>query len=106
MVAEYVESGQSQWEFCRELGIGVGTLQYWLRRTAQSEEAAPGSAGGSGFVEVRVEDVDGIRPGERQPRAEGREYEIVLVDGKRLVVRGGFELWEVAGLVSVLEGRS
>lgn len=106
MVAEYVESGQSQGEYCRERGLGVSRLQYWLRKTAELEEASPGSAGGSGFVELKVEGLAGSREDGRQSPADLREYEIVLANGRRLVVRGGFDLSEVTALVSVLEERS
>ena len=106
MVAEYVESGQSQGEFSRERGMGVSTLQYWLRRTAEFEEATPGSPGGGGFVELKVEGMAGRGEGGRQSTADLREYEMVLPNGRRLVIRGGFELSEITALVSVLEERS
>lgn len=105
MVAEYVESGQTQGEYCRERGMGVGTLQYWLRRTAALEEVAAGPAGGSGFVELKVEGIAGSGEGGKQPQADLREYEIALPNGRRLVVRGRFERSEVTALVSVLEER-
>jgi transposase-like protein len=108
MVAEYVESGQSQAEFCDERGIGVSTLQYWLRRTAEleEEEAARGSAGGSGFVELKVESAEGSREGERSSRAGLPEYELVLANSRRLIVRSGVEVSEVTALIRVLEERS
>ena len=107
MVAEYVESGQSQGQYCRQRGIGVSTLQYWLRKTAALEGAAPGSAGDCGFVELKVEGSEvSSREGGRPSPAGPREYELVLANGRRLVMRGGFELSELAALLTLLEERA
>ena len=55
-------------------------------------------------MEVKLEanggglwDVEGSR--------ERAEYEVVLREGRRLVLRSGFEVTEVAALVKILEAR-
>ena len=98
ILAEYVESGLSQGKFCEERGIGMSTMQYWLRKAREAEEGDEESAGSGGFVEVQVEDREMILPGwERRP--ETARYELVLRDGKRLLVGSGFETNEVAKLL-------
>jgi hypothetical protein len=103
LVAEFLESEQTQGEFCRVYGIAIGTLQYWLRKIAGAEESVSGAAGSGGFVELKMEPAGSS---ETDGRRDGREYELILVNGTRLIVRGGFELPEVSALVSVLEARA
>ena len=39
MVERYLRSGKSQRVFCEEEGVGVSTLQWWMRKTSQGSES-------------------------------------------------------------------
>ena len=102
LVEEYVESGETQREFCEERGLCVGTLQYWLRKvggrieleeTDISEERSVAP-----FVEVKVTATGCPTKGEDAPA-----YEVVVGNGRRLRIRGGFDVQEVATLLAILE---
>jgi hypothetical protein len=89
-------SGQTQMAFCRQRQVNPGTFAWWrgeLARRARGE-AGPrrGGTPRSRFVEVRV----------------GREriggYELILANGRRIVVRGDFEDAALRRLISVVEG--
>ena len=40
VVAEYQASGMTQKAFCREHGVALSTLGYWLKRERESQDAA------------------------------------------------------------------
>ena len=104
ILAEYVESGLSQVEFCLERGISVGTMGYWLRKAREFEEGVEEPAASGGFVEVQVTG-GGMTPFPVAGMLETARYEVVLRDGKRLVIGTGFKTSEVAALLDVLEAR-
>ena len=56
------------------------------------------------FMEVKLEANGGGLWGVEGSR-ERAEYEVVLREGRRLVLRSGFEVTEVAALVKILEAR-
>jgi hypothetical protein len=104
LVEEYVASGRTQWEYCRAIGVSIGTLQYWLRRVHGGVEADGNEFGvrpeDRHFVEVKLDAPIGL------PRkADAPGYEIVLGNGRRLRVGGGFDGQEVAALLAILEDR-
>ena len=41
MVERYERSGKSQREFCEDEGIGLSTLQLWMRKTSVGGKRAP-----------------------------------------------------------------
>jgi hypothetical protein len=104
LVEEYLASGRTQWEYCRAVGVSIGTLQYWLRQVHGEVEADEiefrGRPEDRHFVEVKL-DASIALP--RKTDAPG--YEIVLGNGRRLRVGGGFDGQEVAALLAILEDR-
>ena len=107
MVGEYEKSGRTQRVFAREIGIGVSTLQYWLRRKArrrpQSVGRKPRSSGESREVALLEVEVEGL-PGVGSVGAE--RYELEWADGMRLRVPRGFGREELRALLELIkEGR-
>ena len=108
MVGEYEKSGRTQRVFAREIGIGVSTLQYWLRRKArrrpQSVGRKPRSSGeASREVSLLEVEVEGL-PGVGSVGAE--RYELEWADGMRLRVPRGFGREELRVLLELIkEGR-
>ena len=47
VVAEYQASGMTQKAFCREHGVALSTLGYWLKRERESRDTA------SSFVQIQ-----------------------------------------------------
>ena len=41
MVERYERSGKSQREFCEDEGVGLSTLQLWMRKTSVGGKPAP-----------------------------------------------------------------
>jgi transposase-like protein len=86
--------------FAREIGIGVSTLQWWLRRArerARPKHRETSAAAKSGpLLEVELADAPGLG-GRAQPR-----YEIELGDDVRLRLPGGFRAEEVRRLLALL----
>ena len=82
-------SGLSQQGFAAQAGIGLSTLQSWLRRarTAAAQRAA--------FVELP----------NPLPVAAAPAYRLRWADGLVLELGRGFAAEELAGLLQVVEGR-
>jgi transposase-like protein len=108
VVGRYVESGQTQRVFAREEGIGVSTLQLWLRQVSADDEgvrrAAREPRNGSGRSEsVSLLEVE--LTGERS-QASGRDvadYAVELAGGTRLRLGTGFAEDEVRRLLVLLK---
>ena len=90
VAAAYRASGQTRAEFCREQGLPVTTLDYYLRREVHHSqqklipvrvipEAAP-TKPGSGFTLVLTDDVTE----RRRPRAGQVAPGMVAADGGRV----------------------
>jgi len=99
ILEEYAKSGLTQRVFAREMGIGVSTLQYWLRRRARQQRRETSGAetpAKVSLLEVDLADVAGhARVGEER-------YEMEWANGLRLRVPRGFreeELRMLLGLV-------
>ncbi len=84
----YRRTPLSQREFARQAGIGLSTLQYWLRN-----EAAPRKQAGPSFVEIPHRLVQPVRP---------FPYRLQLPQGIHLEVASGFVSEEVAALLRML----
>jgi transposase-like protein len=99
LIAEYVESGMTQCEFCELEGISVGTLAYWLRKVGNT--GMDEGAGRASLVEVQL-----INDGEPRVANEYERpgYEIILSGERCLRIPPGFDADEVAVLITVLEG--
>jgi len=104
ILGEYMKSGLTQRVFAQEIGIGVSTLQYWLRRNGRREPQRPHREmrGGGASPEVALVEVDleGIARG--GGAVEGH-YEIAWSNGMRLGVPRGFGKEEVRALVELLK---
>ena len=101
---EYAKSGLTQRVFAREIGIGVSTLQYWLRRKAlsglQRQRRETGSEQTSpevSLLEVDLADIAG-----RGSVGEER-YEIEWASGMRLRVPRGFRQEELRTLLGMVK---
>jgi transposase-like protein len=108
VVGRYEESERTQRVFAREEGIGVSTLQLWLRQARGDEAGARPSASearnGSGraesisLLEVKLE---GARSAANGRDAAG--YEVELGGGTRLRLGTGFVEEEVRRLLALLK---
>ena len=88
LVHEYHASGLTRAVFAREHDVAASTLDLWLRRFGSDRQAEPVTA----FVAVDVQ------PGPKLPP----HYEVVLPNGLRVVVEGGFDADEVGSLLAVV----
>jgi transposase-like protein len=104
ILGEYAKSGLTQRVFARETGIGVSTLQYWLRRKARmgmkGHRREAGSAQSLSEVSLLEVELDGEARSERRAR-EG--YEIEWAGGMRLRLPGGFREEEVRRLLVLIK---
>lgn len=91
LLQDYRGSRLSQRQFAKQAGIGVSTLQLWLRKAARG----PTLDRKAGFVELP-------NPLTHAPGA--RAYRLRLAGGIELEVASGFRLEELASLVRVLQG--
>jgi hypothetical protein len=89
LLKEYQHSRLSQREFVARAGLGLSTLQRWLRKAAAPARSVPPA----GFVEVR--NPLGPAPG-------AAAYCLRLGGGIDLEVASGFRPEELASLVRVL----
>jgi len=107
VVARYVESGRTQRDFAREEGIGVSTLQLWLREVSANEDGPRGQGSRLrtgprkveplALLEVELED------GRGRCRREAAGYEVALPGGTQLRFGAGFVEAEVRRLLALLK---
>ena len=104
ILGEYAKSGLTQRVFAREIGIGVSTLQYWLRRNGRREPRRQRRErrGGETSPEVSLLEVDlgGVAKG---GSALEERYEIEWANGTRLRVPRGFGKVELRALVDMVK---
>ena len=86
VAGEYRGSGKTRAEFCRERGIAVTTLDYYLRRD--------GAKGRQRLVPVRVEEEETER---------GSGFTLALGNGRRIALAADFDEVGLSRLVAVLE---
>jgi transposase-like protein len=109
-VARYIESGLGQRDFAREEGIGVSTLQLWLRqvranagKAAQRGSRPPAAGGRSAPLRLlEVELAGGSGKSREEPLGNGI-YEVELRGGTRLRLGARFSEMEVRQLLAVLQ---
>jgi hypothetical protein len=89
LLADYRQSGQGQREFCQQRGIGLSTLQNYLRGGRSGRKA-------QGLVEVEL--VAGNRVD-----AKARSLELTTTNGYRISVGRGFEAGDLIRLVKTIE---
>ena len=89
LLRTYQSSGLSQRAFAAQAGIGLSTLQLWLRRALMAAEPTPA------FVELP----------NPLPAAAAPVYRLRWADGLVLELGRGFAAEELAGLLQVVEGR-
>jgi transposase-like protein len=104
ILGEYAKSGLTQRVFAREIGVGVSTLQYWLRRNGQRE---PGkhrreTRGAETLSEVSLLEVD-LGSIARGGSAIAEGYEIEWANGTRLRVPRGFGKEELRALLGTMK---
>jgi transposase-like protein len=104
ILGEYAESGLTQRVFAREMGIGVSTLQYWLRRQGRPEPQRERrtTCGGGTSPEVSLIEVDLAGSAGSGGGVEER-YEIEWANGTRLRVPRGFGKEELKTLVELVK---
>ncbi len=100
-VQRWRQSGQSTVEYAQQHGLHAGTLAGWWSKL-QGKKGPRGRASGSpssGFLPVRVVD-------ERRPAVtvERGGFEVVLLNGRRIVVNGEFGSEALARLLQIAEG--
>jgi transposase-like protein len=104
ILAEYAKSGLTQRVFAREIGIGVSTLQYWLRRHGrrkpQKQRGEMGGGRNSPEVALLEVDLGGMAKG---GSAVEERYEIEWSNGTRLRVPRGFGKEEVRALLDLVK---
>ena len=104
ILGEYAKSGLTQRVFAREIGVGVSTLQYWLRRNGQRELRGQRRETGGGGVAAAVSllevDLAGIARG---GSASAERYEIEWANGTRLRVPRGFGKEELRALLEMVK---
>ena len=105
ILEEYGRSGLTQRVFTRRVGIGVSTLQYWLRRARQGSrgEGTERKSKRRPAPELSLLEVKVAGSGPGFPVAQRQGYEIELKAGSRLRVPGGFEEAEVRRLLQLLK---
>ena len=96
IIQEQADSGRTVAQFCRSSGIAASSLFAWKRRLARGA-AAPA------FVEARLQG-----GGDAVERAEGSEgsastIEVICAQGRRILVRPGFDRTMLSEVVNALE---
>lgn len=90
IIATYRQSGQRQREFCLQRGIGVSTLQNYLRRERSN-----------GQPKQRLLEVE-VAPTSRAG-SESKALEVIVANGYRIAVGSGFAAEDLLRLVKVME---
>jgi hypothetical protein len=65
LLADYRASGLTQKHWCKERGIGIASLRYWLKREREEAKGysmvpveVEGRSGGNGVLDLQVNGVD------------------------------------------------
>ena len=100
LAALYRKSGMGRSEFCRSHGIALSTLARHLKKQPGEQRLSGNStAGDSRLIAVEVAAMSASAATGKQPSA----LTVLLSNGRRVEVGGGFEAETLASVVSVLE---
>lgn len=94
LVTEYESSGLTQQEFCKRHGLSLSTL---LRHRKRSQLRMESAAAG-GFIPVKIS-----LPEQGGESHWGSALVVWLLSGRKIEVRGGFDVKAFEQLVRVLE---
>jgi hypothetical protein len=89
ILQDYRRSELPQREFAAQAGIGLSTLQFWLRNASRASAPRPR------FIQV---------PNPLSSAAVGSTYRVHLAGGMQLEVGSGFRPEELTTLLRVLRG--
>jgi hypothetical protein len=92
IIEQHEASGLPVARFCRERAVPESSFFAWRRRL---RAAGPSPA----FIEIKTGDAGG----QDAPAGPSSPIELLLVGGRRLLVRGGFDRQVLADLVRTLE---
>jgi hypothetical protein len=92
VVSEFEASGETARAFAEPRGITASALSYWRRRLARDTDVTAPSSLAVSFVEVRPD------------AAAAARYEIVLGNGRVVVVGPQFDEMTLDRLLRVVEG--
>jgi transposase-like protein len=99
-VKRWRESGQSAAEYAREHDLHAGTLMAWgSKLRVELPTQTLGRHAPAGFLPVRV-----AQPTGATTVATGGQLEVVLRNGRRVLVSGEFGVERLARLLDVAEG--
>jgi hypothetical protein len=114
LIDEWHASGLNLSVFCRRRGLNFGTMQGWVYKSTHKEalEKARREAGAGGestdnpptaeaFLPIRVRDAE---PEHRGMGCSG--VEVILGEGRRVVIEAGFDAETLRRVVAVLEDRT
>ena len=88
LVEEFISGGMKRSEFCRTRGLSPGTLQRHLKGGKQRARQIPR------LVAVELE---------QKAAQKANAIEVVLVRGRRVEVRPGFDVTTLQAVIAVLE---
>jgi hypothetical protein len=99
-VKQWQQSGQSAATYASQHGLHAGTLMSWISRlrTESSAAAQKGGHDQAAFVPVRMTEPKVTAP------AAGDSIEVVLCNGRRVLVHGEFNAERLARLFDIAEG--
>lgn len=98
-VRRWRESGQTAVEYAREHGLHAGTLMVWgSKLRSEVATTSRGRRAHAGFLPVRVAEPT------RSAATEGGQLEVVLRNGRRVLVKGTFGAEHLARLLEIAEG--
>jgi hypothetical protein len=116
LIDEWHDSGLSLQAFCQRRGLNFGTMQGWVYKSTHKDalEKARREAGAGGestdnppaaeaFLPIRVRDAE-ARPGHGGTGCSG--VEVVLGEGRRVVIEAGFDAETLRRVVAALEDRT
>ena len=107
VVARYVASGRTQRVFAREEGIGLSTLQLWLRQVRAQEDGRRDGSRGRPAPPVRAEPLAllevGLAEGSGAGCGRAGGYEVTLAGGTRLRLGAGFAEGDVRRLLVLMK---
>jgi transposase len=103
IVLRWRRSGQTAGEYAQRHGLHAGTLAVWgskLRGELTAAQKLVSESSGSGFLPVRVVSVQARTDAQR----ESAELEVILRNGRRVLVRGDVGSDTLRRLLDLAEG--